>query len=183
MSMLHVQDSPYIKTIHYDSADGFIEAISYQGELYNLFDKRFIFRGHSTDKYELLPSVLRGYLAIEKGLIPVVSPEDWLSETRSNAQTDGSIIVKEPQSYVDVFIMNKDCINDKGAMMIHTLRQMIGDEAFFKGLKNYATDPKLLYHTSKSEDFIRHFEEVSGKDLKSFFNEWLYNEGIPSDLK
>lgn len=123
------------------------------------------------------------YLAIEKGLIPVVSPEDWLSETRSNAQTDGSIIVKEPQSYVDVFIMNKDCINDKGAMMIHTLRQMIGDEAFFKGLKNYATDPKLLYHTSKSEDFIRHFEEVSGKDLKSFFNEWLYNEGIPSDLK
>ena len=59
----------------------------------------------------------------------------------------------------------------------------IGDEAFFKGLKNYATDPKLLYHTSKSEDFIRHFENVSGKSLKSFFNEWLYSEGIPSDLK
>jgi len=123
------------------------------------------------------------YLAIEKGLIPDVSAEDWLSETRSNAQTDGSIIVKEPQSYADVFMMNKDCINDKGAMMIHSLRQIIGDEAFFKGLKNYATDPKLLYHTSKSEDFIRHFENVSGKSLKSFFNEWLYSEGIPSDLK
>lgn len=63
--MLYVQDSPYIKTIHYESADSFIEAISYQGELYNLFNKRFIFRGHSTDKYELLPSALRGYLADE----------------------------------------------------------------------------------------------------------------------
>ena len=63
--MLHVQDSPYIKTIRYDSADDFIKAISYGGELYNLFDNHFIFRGHSTDKYILVPTALRGNLVLE----------------------------------------------------------------------------------------------------------------------
>ena len=63
--MLHVQDSPYIKTIHYDNADDFIKAISYKGELYDLFDEHFIFRGHSTDGYKLIPSALRGNLVLE----------------------------------------------------------------------------------------------------------------------
>ena len=63
--MLHVQDSPYIKTIHYETADDFIKAISYKGELYNLFDEHYIFRGHSTDKYELIPTALRGNLTID----------------------------------------------------------------------------------------------------------------------
>ena len=63
--MLHVQSSPYIKTFHYDNADDFIKAISYKGELYNLFDEHYIFRGHSTDKYELIPSALRGNLIID----------------------------------------------------------------------------------------------------------------------
>lgn len=57
--MLHVQESPYIRTFRYDNAEDFIRSISYQGELYDIFNDRFIFRGHSTDKYELLPSVLR----------------------------------------------------------------------------------------------------------------------------
>ena len=63
--MLHVQDSPYIKTIHYENADDFIKAISYKGKLYELFDKHYIFRGHSTDKYILLPTALRGNLVLE----------------------------------------------------------------------------------------------------------------------
>lgn len=63
--MLHVQDSPYIKAIHFENADDFIAAISYKGELYNLFDEHYIFRGHSTDKYELIPTALRGNLAID----------------------------------------------------------------------------------------------------------------------
>lgn len=63
--MLHLQDSPYIKTIHYENADDFIKAISYKGKLYELFDKHYIFRGHSTDKYKLLPTALRGNLVLE----------------------------------------------------------------------------------------------------------------------
>ena len=63
--MLKVNDSPYIKAFHYNSADEFIKDISYKGRLYNLFDEHFIFRGHSTDKYELIPTALRGNLVLD----------------------------------------------------------------------------------------------------------------------
>lgn len=63
--MLKVQDSPYIKEIHYKNADAFIRDISYKGELYELFNEHHIFRGHSSDAYELLPTALRGYLVLE----------------------------------------------------------------------------------------------------------------------
>lgn len=44
----------------YDRIDNFIRDISYGGELYHLFcTGHFIFRGHSSDKYELIPSALR----------------------------------------------------------------------------------------------------------------------------
>ena len=63
--MLKVPDSPYIKSYHFDDADSFIEAILRKGELYSLFNEQFIFRGHSTDRYELLPSALRGFLSLD----------------------------------------------------------------------------------------------------------------------
>ena len=37
----------------------FIHSISYGGELYNTFNNGFIFRGHSSSIYKLLPSALR----------------------------------------------------------------------------------------------------------------------------
>lgn len=63
--MLKAHESPYIKILHYDNANIFIKAISHKGELYELFDDHFIFRGHSTDKYELVPSALRSHLVFE----------------------------------------------------------------------------------------------------------------------
>lgn len=63
--MLNALGSPYIVDKHYDNACDFIKAISYGGELYGKFDEHFIFRGHSTDEYQLLPSSLRGCLALD----------------------------------------------------------------------------------------------------------------------
>ena len=57
--MITTNNTRFIKEIRYNSADDFLQAISYKGELYNTFDSNFIFRGHSTDKYKLLPTALR----------------------------------------------------------------------------------------------------------------------------
>jgi hypothetical protein len=86
--MLHVQESPYIKTIHYENADDFIKAISYKGELYNLFNEHFIFRGHSTDKYELIPSALRGNLVIDSITNIETASEDELNTVVFLASTE-----------------------------------------------------------------------------------------------
>ena len=48
----------YIKDIQYTTADAFLKDISYGGELYNRLNG-LIFRGHYSDKYELVPSLLR----------------------------------------------------------------------------------------------------------------------------
>ena len=57
--MIKTDNRDYIKDIAFETADEFLHAISFGGELYKLFDRNFIFRGHSSDQYKLLPFVLR----------------------------------------------------------------------------------------------------------------------------
>lgn len=52
-------ESDYIKEFHYDSAVDFFNSISYGGELYQILNASFIFRGHYSDSYLLVPSALR----------------------------------------------------------------------------------------------------------------------------
>lgn len=48
-----------IKEIKYESLKNFIDDISYNGELYKIFERNYIFRGLSSDKYNLIPNALR----------------------------------------------------------------------------------------------------------------------------
>ena len=48
-----------LKEIQYSTAEDLFHAFAYNGELYNLIHKGFIFRGHSYHHYKLLPTVLR----------------------------------------------------------------------------------------------------------------------------
>lgn len=63
--MISAENSKYIKDIHFDTADEFLRAISYGGDLYVAFNGGFIFRGHSDDSYTLLPTALRTYLYLD----------------------------------------------------------------------------------------------------------------------
>jgi len=55
------------------------------------------------------------------------------------------------------------------------LRDILGDEAFFQGMNTYLTEHK--YGTAEAQDLRLAFEEVSGKDLNWFFNQWYYGNG------
>lgn len=59
----------------------------------------------------------------------------------------------------------------RGALMIHTLRHTVGDEAFFAGLRLYFE--RFGGVTASRTDFISVMEEASGMDLAGFFDEWL----------
>lgn len=74
--MLLAKDSPYILQIHYEDAKSFLKAISYGGDLYGLFNEHFVFRGHSSDKYLLLPSALRGNMPFESEKINPKEPKE-----------------------------------------------------------------------------------------------------------
>lgn len=69
---------------------------------------------------------------------------------------------------------------EKGSWVLHMLRYELGDESFWRGIR-------LFYERYKTRnvltsDFISVMEEVSGKELDTFFRQWLYTAGQP-DLK
>ncbi len=107
--MLHIQDSPYIKTIHYENADDFLKAISYKGELYNLFDKQYIYRGHSTDEYELIPTALRGNLVQDTVNSNKLNSADERYLFDSLAQTEFAQILQEYNLLQDFYRVCDTC--------------------------------------------------------------------------
>jgi len=66
---------------------------------------------------------------------------------------------------------------NKGGAILHMLKSYLGDAAFFAGLKKYLTDNK--FSTAEVPQLRMVFEEVSGKDLNWFFNQWYYGAGHP----
>ena len=65
----------------------------------------------------------------------------------------------------------------KGAWVLHMLRRMVGDEAFFEGVRRYYGE--YMNQTALSEDFQRIMAEVSGEELAWFFEQWLEKPGFP----
>ncbi len=66
-------------------------------------------------------------------------------------------------------------IYQKGSWTLHMLRGVVGTENFWKGIKIYYAKYKDSHATVA--DFRRVMEEVSGKDLSGFFQQWLYKPG------
>jgi aminopeptidase N len=66
----------------------------------------------------------------------------------------------------------------KGSWILHMLRGMVGTETFWKGIKTYYKKYQDLNVTT--DDFKRVMEEVSGRDLTIFFEQWLYKPGTLS---
>ena len=60
----------------------------------------------------------------------------------------------------------------KGAWVLHMLRNLVGDADFKKGIQNYYA--KFYNANATTDDFRIAMEKASGKDLKIFFKQWLY---------
>lgn len=67
----------------------------------------------------------------------------------------------------------------KGSMVLHMLRHVLGDSAFFRSLRSYVADPRYRFSTATTEDFQHVCEAVSGMSLESFFKQWVYGEKYP----
>jgi aminopeptidase N len=65
----------------------------------------------------------------------------------------------------------------KGAWVLHMLRGIVGDQAFFAGLHQYAT--QYAYSNASTWEFRDIMESISGLDLDWFFQEWIFDQGYP----
>lgn len=69
-------------------------------------------------------------------------------------------------------------VYNKGAWVLHMLRWVLGDSAFFRVMNAYATGKRDSSVTVGS--FRQVAEQVSGQSLDWFFDEWLYDVGAPA---
>jgi aminopeptidase N len=91
---------------------------------------------------------------------------------------DGSVWVDDTTNVSRIF--SSRLTYNKGAYLLHMLRWVLGDTLFFRGIRQYVNDPKLAYGFARTSDLKRNLEQVSGKDLTEFFNDWFFNQGYPS---
>jgi len=65
----------------------------------------------------------------------------------------------------------------KGAWVLHMLRNLIGDSAFFAVLQEWGR--RYAYGTGTTQKFIQVVNDITGEDLSWFFNQWVYEAGYP----
>lgn len=71
-------------------------------------------------------------------------------------------------------------VYNKGAMVLHMLRRLIGDDAFFGGLRRYYDERR--FQKAGTEDLRRAFEQEGNFPLTRFFERWIHESGLP-DLR
>jgi len=83
-------------------------------------------------------------------------------------------VVDSTTAYMDLLNANS---YQKGAWILHMLRGTVGDTAFRQILRRYYAEYKG--GNADSRDFQRVAEAVWGRSLQGFFDQWLYQPGIP----
>ena len=68
-------------------------------------------------------------------------------------------------------------VYNKGAAVLHMLRQLVGDEAFFAGLRQFYAENR--FKKAGTDDLRKAMEAASKRDLNRFFERWIYDNAIP----
>lgn len=89
----------------------------------------------------------------------------------------GTIYVEDPSTTSQIF--NGNLTYNKAGWVVHMLRGVLGDSLFFEALQSYAYNDSLAYDAATTENFKVVCEDVSGLELDSFFEQWIYGEFYP----
>lgn len=110
--------------------------------------------------------------------------EDYIGKIRQDAQQFlvDDAVNKNRHALYNRLARPDDSLFDtttyqKGGAVIHTLRQTIGDEAFWKAINIYLNRHK--FGNAETADLQKAMEEASGKNLDWFFKQWVYGAGSP----
>ncbi|MEU6986872.1 M1 family metallopeptidase [Streptomyces sp. NPDC046324] len=69
-------------------------------------------------------------------------------------------------------------VYQRGAMVVHKIRQAVGDETFFEILAGWPASHR--HGTASTADFTAYVEDVAGEDLDDVWDVWLYGKGKPA---
>ena len=92
----------------------------------------------------------------------------------NNAVYDPSGPIYDPDELFD-----GNTVYNKGSWVLHMLRGVMDDSAFFAGMYGYANHPDHMYGTITTRQFQGIMEEYYGADLGWFFDEWVWGMNRP----
>lgn len=92
-------------------------------------------------------------------------------------QATGTIFVQNINSINEIFNFRRTYA--KGAVVLHMLRGVMGDEQFFAFMKNLANG-EFAFGAASISDVQKVAEDAMGSSLNDFFEQWLYGSGYPS---
>ncbi len=103
---------------------------------------------------------------------------DYLREIESN-RTNYERVLKAGHDKSLVFpdwnrptADDRTLVYDKGAYVLHLLREEMGEQAFWAGLRSYTR--AFFGKAVVTSDFQKAMEQAAGKSLQTFFNKWVY---------
>jgi aminopeptidase N len=70
---------------------------------------------------------------------------------------------------------DRSLVYDKGAYVMHLLREEMGDRAFWNGLRIFTR--RYFGKSVVTSNFTKAMEEANGKSLSGFFAKWVYLQG------
>jgi aminopeptidase N len=69
-------------------------------------------------------------------------------------------------------------VYQRGAMVLHRIRQLLGDDAFRRLLRDWAAEHR--HGNASTEDFTAYVEQQApGTDFTGVWEDWLYGDGRP----
>ncbi|KAJ3020342.1 hypothetical protein HKX48_000955 [Thoreauomyces humboldtii] len=117
----------------------------------------------------------------------------WLEKTASKEALHSELLywadsyISETEDYMHPIVTNKFevpvALFDShtypgGAWRLHMLRQLLGEDAFWRGVRTYLK----VYRTRivETDQFRRCLEDASGLNLTRFFDQWIFSNGFPA---
>lgn len=111
------------------------------------------------------------YGADEAGYENATEMASYLSDSASRMKDLVRFYYKDKEDMFDVVSYQK------GGRVLNMLRNYVGDDAFFKSLNKYLTT--YQYGNGNAHKLRLAFEEVTGRDLNWFFNQWYFGNSNP----
>lgn len=107
---------------------------------------------------------------------------DWYRRLKGmrgdvTGKDDGSVFPTDTLNVGNLF--NGRLTYNKGAWVLHMLRDKIGDSAFFKGCRQYLLAAGNAYGFANTKGLQTQMELASGRKLDTFFQQWYYGQGFP----
>jgi aminopeptidase N len=116
-----------------------------------------------------------------------------MSSRMKSLRNKQPVAPRESRTTTEIYMAGPDYLNSdgdiygKGAVILHTLRYLIGDKAFFKALRTMAyPDPRMEKLTdghqtrfANTDDFLHIVEKESGMELGWFFEVYLRHFELP----